>query len=77
MKWGLRLQNTLALFKLAILSAIAIAGILSLCGVSAFAVKKEYDQPDNFTWNKFWEGTRTDANAFVSGLYNVIWYVDT
>uniref|UniRef100_A0A0W0F3G9 Putative APC amino acid permease n=1 Tax=Moniliophthora roreri TaxID=221103 RepID=A0A0W0F3G9_MONRR len=73
MKWGLRLQNTLGLFKLVILSAIALCGFLSLAGIPAFAVKREYDQPDNFRWGKFWEGTRTDANAFVSGLYNVIW----
>lgn len=75
-KWGLRLQNSLGLFKLLILSAISVCGLLSLAGVQAFAVKEGYDKPRNFeSWEKVWEGSRGDANAFVTGLYNVIWYV--
>ncbi|KAJ3886580.1 APC amino acid permease [Lentinula edodes] len=73
LKWGIRLQNSLAMFKLLILSAIALCGILSLAGVAGFAVKEEYEAPNNFQWNKMWEGSRGDANAFVTGLYNVIW----
>ncbi|KAF9074561.1 APC amino acid permease [Rhodocollybia butyracea] len=73
LKWGLRLQNALALLKLVILSAIAICGILSLIGVEAFAVKQGYEIPSNFQWDKLWEGSRGDVNAFVTGLYNVIW----
>lgn len=75
LKWGLRVQNTLAAFKLVVLALISFSGILSLAGVPAFRVKPEYEQPDNFKWHKFWEGSGTGMNAFVSGLYNVIWYV--
>ncbi|KAL0573026.1 hypothetical protein V5O48_008937 [Marasmius crinis-equi] len=70
---GVRLQNALGLFKFIILSAIAISGLLSLAGFPGLAVRKEYDQPNNFRWDNFWEGGRKDANSFVSGLYNVIW----
>ncbi|KAE9402301.1 APC amino acid permease [Gymnopus androsaceus JB14] len=73
LKWGLRLQNSLALFKLVVLSAISLCGILSLAGVKGFRVKPGYEVPNNFQWNKMWEGSRGDANAFVTGLYNVIW----
>ncbi|KAF9041462.1 APC amino acid permease [Panaeolus papilionaceus] len=73
LKWGLRVQNTLAAFKLVVLALISFSGILSLAGVPAFRVKPEYEQPDNFKWHKFWEGSGTGMNAFVSGLYNVIW----
>ncbi|KIK58271.1 hypothetical protein GYMLUDRAFT_246296 [Collybiopsis luxurians FD-317 M1] len=72
-KWGLRLQNSLAMFKLVILSAIALSGLLSLAGVDGFAVRQGYEVPNNFQWDKMWEGSRSDANAFVTGLYNVIW----
>ncbi|KIK58257.1 hypothetical protein GYMLUDRAFT_228179 [Collybiopsis luxurians FD-317 M1] len=72
-KWGLRLQNSLAMFKLVILSAIALSGLLSLAGVDGFAVRPGYEVPNNFQWDKMWEGSRSDANAFVTGLYNVIW----
>ncbi|PPR03657.1 hypothetical protein CVT24_007771 [Panaeolus cyanescens] len=75
LKWGLRVQNTLAAFKLVVLALISFSGILSLAGVPAFRVKPEYEQPDNFRWHKFWEGSGTGMNAFVSGLYNVIWQV--
>ncbi|KAF8996252.1 APC amino acid permease [Cyathus striatus] len=74
LKWGLRLQNTLGLFKLVVMSSIAFCGILSLVGVPGFQVHGEYDKPHNFdSWNHFWEGSGTGSNAFVSGLYNVIW----
>ncbi|EDR06686.1 APC amino acid permease [Laccaria bicolor S238N-H82] len=73
LKWGLRLQNTLAVFKLVVLTLIALAGIFCLFGVPGFAVRVGYQQPHNFEWNNFWEGSGTGANAFVSGLYNVIW----
>ncbi|KAF5387547.1 hypothetical protein D9757_006562 [Collybiopsis confluens] len=72
-KWGLRLQNSLALFKLVILSAIAFSGVLSLAGIKGFRVRPDYETPNNFQWDKIWEGSRGDANAFVAGLYNVIW----
>ncbi|TFK41799.1 APC amino acid permease [Crucibulum laeve] len=71
--WGLRLQNTLGMFKLVILSLIAISGVLCLLEVPGFRVRDDYETPNNFEWSKFWEGSGTGANAFVTGLYNVIW----
>ena len=73
LKWGVRVQNALGVFKFLILSAIAISGILSLLGVPAFATKEGYEKSRNFEWDQMWEGSGTGANAFVTGLYNVIW----
>ncbi|KAG6844862.1 hypothetical protein H0H87_002985 [Tephrocybe sp. NHM501043] len=74
-KHGLRLQNFLGFSKLLILCAIAFSGIFSLVGVPGFAVREPYDPPRNFdSWNTFWEGSgTTGVNAFVTGLYSVIW----
>ncbi|TFL03428.1 high affinity methionine permease [Pterulicium gracile] len=67
LKWGLRIQNVLGVFKVAILILIAFSGFAALAG----RVKID-PKPDNFT-NSF-EGTGSiNANAFVTGLYNVIW----
>ncbi|KAK1215538.1 hypothetical protein PQX77_021840 [Marasmius sp. AFHP31] len=70
---GLQLQNTLGLLKLIVLSAIALCGLLLLAGIPGFEVNGEYNQPDNFDWDNFWEGSRYDTNSFVSGLYDIIW----
>ncbi|KAF9525454.1 APC amino acid permease [Crepidotus variabilis] len=72
-KWGLRVQNTLGLFKLAVLVLISISGLLCLAGIGDIHVRNEYEQPDNLRWSKLWEGSGTGANAFVNGMYNVIW----
>ncbi|KAF8523436.1 APC amino acid permease [Hysterangium stoloniferum] len=72
--WGLRLQNTLGLSKLIVVSAIAISGVMCLMGVTWFRVREEYEQPRNFdSWHRIWEGSGTGINAFVAGLYSVIW----
>lgn len=68
MKWGIRLQNALGVFKLVILALIVFSGFAALAG----RVKVD-PKPDNFARANVWDGTRSDANAFVSGLYNVIW----
>jgi hypothetical protein len=73
LKWGVRLQNVLGSFKLVVLSAVALAGLLSLLGVPGFQVSDQYEQPHNFEWKKFWEGSGIGVNAFVTGMYNVIW----
>jgi hypothetical protein len=73
LKWGLRLQNTLGVLKLFILSAIALLGLFCLMGVPGFAVQDGYEVPRNFEWGRMWEGSGTGVNAFVTGLYNVIW----
>lgn len=71
---GIRLQNTLGVFKLLILCAIAMSGILCLIGVPGFSVEGNYETPNNFEWEKFWEGSnRTSPNTFVTGLFNVLW----
>ncbi|PPQ94410.1 hypothetical protein CVT25_002498 [Psilocybe cyanescens] len=73
LRWGLRLQNTLGLFKLVILALISLSGLLCLLSVKGFQVRGDYEKPDNFRWEKLWEGSGTGLNAFVSGVYNVIW----
>ncbi|KIJ15326.1 hypothetical protein PAXINDRAFT_114984 [Paxillus involutus ATCC 200175] len=73
LNFGLRLQNALGAFKLLALILMAGSGVLSLAGVPGFSVQEEYDQPNNFTWSTFWEGSNFGANAFVTGMYNVIW----
>ncbi|KAF9255771.1 APC amino acid permease [Marasmius fiardii PR-910] len=73
LRFGLRLQNALGAFKLFILSVIALCGLLSLAGFPGLSVRDEYEQPENFKWDKFWDGGTSDANSFVTGLYNVIW----
>lgn len=70
LKWGLRLQNTLALIKLVIMLFVIVSGLLAFLGWIPLSEK-----PHNF--EKLWEGTRRDPNAFVAALYNVIWYDPT
>ena len=73
LKLGLRLQNTLGALKLLVLALIPVSGILYLAGVKGIQVGDEYEKPNNFTWDTFWEGSGTGPSAFVNGLYNVIW----
>ena len=74
---GLRLQNALGIFKLLTLALIPVSGILCLTGIGGIQVRDEYEKPNNFTWETFWEGSGTGTSAFVNGLYNVIWYEST
>ncbi|KAJ8586142.1 hypothetical protein M405DRAFT_823855 [Rhizopogon salebrosus TDB-379] len=73
LNYGLKLQNALGFFKLFVLLMIAISGLFSLAGVPGFTVRAGYDVPNNFTWSSFWEGSDIGLNAFVTGMYNVIW----
>ncbi|KAJ6571447.1 APC amino acid permease [Mycena capillaripes] len=73
LKFGVRLQNTLGAFKLLILAAISLLGILSLLEVPGFGVRAPYEVPHNFQWARLWEGSGTGANGFVTALYSVIW----
>ncbi|KIK91291.1 hypothetical protein PAXRUDRAFT_149821 [Paxillus rubicundulus Ve08.2h10] len=73
LNFGIRLQNALGAFTTLVLVLIAGSGWLSLAGVPGFSVGEEYDQPNNFTWSTFWEDSNFGANAFVNGMYNVIW----
>ena len=74
LKLGLRVQNTLGALKLLVLALIPVSGFLYLAGVKGIQVGDEYEKPNNFTWDTFWEGSGTGPGAFVNGLYNVIWY---
>jgi amino acid transporter len=67
LKWGLRLQNTLAIAKLGIMLFVILSGLFAFLGWIPLAKK-----PHNF--ENPWEGTLEDPNAFVAALYNVIWY---
>ena len=74
--WGVRLQNTLGAFKSIVLALICLTGILCLTGMGGLKVRDGYEKPNNFEWETFWEGSQgKGANAFFSGLYNVIWQV--
>ncbi|KAI9065624.1 amino acid transporter [Trametes sanguinea] len=71
LKTGLRIQNTLGLFKLLVLIGIALSGLASLLEVKGFRLE---NPPRNFEWDRMWEGgLQGGANAFVTGLFNVIW----
>ncbi|KAI0371226.1 amino acid transporter [Pilatotrama ljubarskyi] len=71
LKAGLRIQNTLGLFKLVVLIGIAFSGLASLLQVKGFRLE---NPPRNYEWDKMWEGSlKGGANAFVTGLFNVIW----
>ncbi|KNZ73622.1 High-affinity methionine permease [Termitomyces sp. J132] len=72
-KFGLRFQNALGFSKLLILFAISASGLFCLVGVPGFAVREGYEKPRNFEWDKMWEGSRRGVNAFVTGMYSVIW----
>ncbi|KAG6335343.1 hypothetical protein ID866_3754 [Astraeus odoratus] len=71
--FGIKLQDMLGAFKLAILLLISVCGLFSLIGMPGFSVGEQYDQPHNFTWTAFWEGSNTSTSAFVNGIYVVIW----
>ena len=73
LKLGLRLQNTLGALKLLVLALIPVSGFLYLAGVKGIQVGDEYEKPNNFAWDKFWEGSGTGPSSFVNGLFNVIW----
>jgi amino acid transporter len=74
LNWGLRLQNILGFFKLFALLAIAMTGMFHVIGVPGFELQAGVDVPRNFERDTFWEGSGTGANAFVTGMTNVIWY---
>jgi hypothetical protein len=74
---GLRLLNLLGSIKFAILTGIAMLGLLSLAGVPGLAVRPDYDTPHNFaSWDALWKGSKGDPNSLVTALYNVIWCAD-
>ena len=71
LKLGLRVQNTFGIFVLIVMVFIALVGQLVLLFPSLAPISKT----DNLEWGNLWKDTRLEANAFVTALYNVIWYV--
>ena len=67
LNWGLRLQNVLGTFKIVLLLLISFSGIAVLAGYIKIDPK-----PDSFS--HLFEGTNSNANAVVTGLYAVIWF---
>ncbi|KZS95123.1 amino acid transporter [Sistotremastrum niveocremeum HHB9708] len=78
--WGLRIQNILGTVGIVLLLFVAFSGILVMIGV----IKLDQEtiggagtsimmMGGKSAWNKLWEGTRTDANGIVTGLYSVTW----
>ncbi|PKI84483.1 methionine permease [Malassezia vespertilionis] len=65
LKWGLRFQNALGLFKVVILVLIVFAGFAALAG------HVRIPKPHNFD-NAF-SGTRSDIYGVASCIYNAVW----
>lgn len=65
LKWGLRVQNFLGIFKILVLLFVVITGFVALGG------HMKVPKPNNFS-NAF-EGTTANASSFCTALYNVIW----
>jgi len=63
---GLRIQNVLAIVKIGILLFVILSGVF--VSIGSIPLKR---QPHNF--DKIWDGTTNDPNAFVAALYNVLW----
>ncbi|KIM37300.1 hypothetical protein M413DRAFT_448598 [Hebeloma cylindrosporum] len=65
LKWGLRLQNFLGIFKILVLLFVIITGFVALGG------HMKVPKPNNFT--DAFQGTTASASSFCLSLYNVIW----
>ncbi|KAG5651415.1 hypothetical protein H0H81_008723 [Sphagnurus paluster] len=65
LKWGLRLQNFLGVFKIVVLLIVVGTGFIALTG------NLRVERPHNF--ENIWEGTTSDATSFCMSLYNVLW----
>ncbi|KAF8899561.1 APC amino acid permease [Mucidula mucida] len=64
-RFGLRLQNSLGIFKLFLLGGIGLTGLCSIFGFLRV--------PPTHNFEHIWEGSRGDVSALVVGLYNVIY----
>ncbi|KAA8896866.1 hypothetical protein TRICI_006821 [Trichomonascus ciferrii] len=65
LKWGLRLQNLLGIFKLVVIIIIIVTGWVVLGG--------NVDIPKTHAFTNAFEGTTGTAYGIVTALYNVIW----
>ncbi|KAI0711347.1 APC amino acid permease [Earliella scabrosa] len=70
-KVGVRVQDALGVFKLVVLVGIALSGLAVMAGLPGFKLE---NPPNNFRWENMWAGSlHGGVNAFVTGLFNVIW----
>ncbi|KAG5643089.1 hypothetical protein DXG03_001585 [Asterophora parasitica] len=65
LKWGLRLQNFLGMFKIIVILIVIGTGFVALSG------HMQIEKPHNF--ENIFEGTTTNPSSFCFGLYNVLW----
>ena len=65
LKWGLRFQNAIGLFKVVILLLIVFTGFAALAG------RTKAPQPHNF--HTGFSGSRSDVYAVSNCIYNAIW----
>lgn len=64
-KWGLRLQNSLGVFKLAVIIVIVVTGWVALSG--------RLNIEDTHAFTDAFSGTTPSGYGMVMSLYNVIW----
>ncbi|KAG5644910.1 hypothetical protein DXG03_007462 [Asterophora parasitica] len=65
LKWGLRLQNFLGMFKMILILIVVGTGFVALSG------HMQIEKPHNF--ENIFEGTTTNASSLCFALYNVLW----
>lgn len=65
------MQNIFGILVLLVLLFIALAGQFVLLFPKISPTKPT----GNLEWGNLWKDTRLEANAFVTGLYSIIWYV--
>lgn len=73
-KAGLTVQNTLGMFKIAVLAAISLAGLAVVTGWVRVGADPQHS-PARENFSHPFEGSTASANALVTGLYKVIWCV--
>lgn len=67
LKWGLRLQNALGMFKLIVLLIVIGTGFMALSG------NMKVEKPNNF--ENMFEGTIMNTSSFCLSLYSVRLYL--
>ncbi|KIY72206.1 APC amino acid permease [Cylindrobasidium torrendii FP15055 ss-10] len=73
-RFGVALQNTLGIFKLALLSFFAFGGLLAVTGLLPWIVTPSTDYPlPEHPFRHPFQDSNSDVSALVSGMYNVIW----
>lgn len=69
LKWGLRIQNALGILGIFSLLVLTFSGLLAWLGI--LKLRGDRVLPSNF--DHPWAGSRYEANAFVTGMYSVLW----